>query len=177
MLASDSIGINVIELVQSDGQRLQHGSFPITGAMEVTIALFLNVNRWGRQTLWRGLWKDLRWVIYNKSIDMRTTGGSRSGGGGGSRSDGRGSRFGSSLAAQAYGNHRLLVRLCVPALSAEVTARTSDEERNALAPGVILACLFACSKVRAFARRLLPVDLASARVTLGVEPDVLPSDL
>ena len=107
-------------------------------------------------------------------MDMRTTGGSRSGGGGSSRSDGRGSRFGSSLAAQAYGNHRLLVRLCVPALSAEVTARTSDEERNALAPGVILACLLACSKVRDL---VLPVDLASARVTLGVEPDVLPRDL
>ena len=108
---------------------------------------------------------------------MRTTGGSRSGGGG-SGSNGGGSRFGSLLAAQAYGNHRLLVRLCFPALSAEVTARTSDEERNALAPGVILARLFACSKVRAFARRLvLPVDLASARVTLGVEPDVLPRDL
>ena len=44
----------------------------------------------------------------------------------------------SFLAAQAYGNHRLLVRLCFRALSAEVTAPSAIEKRYALTPGVVL---------------------------------------
>lgn len=41
-----------------------------------------------------------------------------------------------------------------------------SEERNALAPRVILTRLFARREVGDFARRLVPVELASAHVAL-----------
>ena len=58
--------------------------------------------------------------------------------------------------------------------SAEVTAPSTVEKRDALAPCVILTRLLACREVGDFARRLATVDLASARVTFGVGADIRP---
>ena len=55
-----------------------------------------------------------------------------------------------------------------------MTAPSTIEERDALTPGVILTRLLACREVGDFARRLAPVDLASARVALDVGTDIRP---
>jgi len=55
-----------------------------------------------------------------------------------------------------------------------VTAPPTIEERDALTSGVILTRLLACGEVGDFARRLAPVDLTSARVTLDVGTDIRP---
>ena len=74
---------------------------------------------------------------------------------------------------QSHGNS--LVRcFCFRALSAEVAAPFTIEERDALTRGVLLTRLLACREVGDFARRLAPVDLTSAVVTFGVGADIRP---
>ena len=88
----------------------------------------------------------------------------------------RGCGGGTLRGPQAHGNS-ILRNPRFRTSSAEVAAPTAIEERDALAPCVILARLLARREVGHFARRLAAVDLPSARVTLGVGTDLLPRAL
>ena len=90
----------------------------------------------------------------------------------GVKGEGEGSR---GVTCQSHGNDALVRNFHLyQAQGAEVAATLAvAEERDALAPMVILACLLARRKVGDFARRLAPVDLARTGVAFGI-PEIYP---